>query len=48
MPFDLGHQKDWNPFLNYNNNHFDQLENGVVLTDYDYNYAGMSVRCIKD
>ncbi len=22
MPFDLGHQKDWNPFLNYNNNHY--------------------------
>ena len=22
MPFYLGHQKDWNPFLNCDNNHY--------------------------
>ena len=22
MPFDLGHQKDWNPFLNCDNSHY--------------------------
>ena len=22
MPFDLGHQKDWNPFLNCNNSQY--------------------------